>query len=247
MRLASLRSVSAEAGLHGARLVSTPGLGHHLRPRTSNLGRPHDPRARYDDGRPDHRQGRARGPRRAEGSDAAARPRTAPRQGGRRGRQPPRRAAAQGALSRPQGALGGPGPGDCGRGRRRRQRRRALQAGRARDGARQRRRIRRVLPRRGAGLPADPGPALDHRGGGPAGDVLHGLAQRVRARPPEVRRVVHGPRRHVRDRRHRDPARQGVRVQGDRDRRLGGEMRSLPRARGRTAPSTTRARTSSRR
>ena len=84
------------------------------------------------------------------------------------------------------------------------------------------------------------------RGRLPAGDLLHRLVQRVHARRPRGRRTLPRPRRLVRDRHHRDPARQCLRRAGVHHRRLEGEMRGLRDASGRSGRSTTATRISSR-
>ena len=84
-----------------------------------------------------------------------------------------------------------------------------------------------------------------HRGREPAGDLLHRLVERVRPRPAAAGRDAAGAGRHQRHRRHRDPAGQGVGRDGDRHR---GQRREVPRPASRSAPttrSTTRRRTSS--
>ena len=72
----------------------------------------------------------------------------------------------------------------------------ALEAGRQGVRAGQRRRLCRVLPRRGADRAADSRRARYGQGGGRAGDFLHGVEQRVRARPARRRRVAARARRH---------------------------------------------------
>ena len=93
-------------------------------------------------------------------------------------------------------------------------------------------------------LPVPAGLTLDRSGRDP-GDLLHRLAQRLRARPAQGRRDAAGARRLVRHRHHRDPARQGVRRARDHHRGLGGEMRGLPRSSAPTSPLTIRAKISS--
>ena len=78
---------------------------------------------------------------------------------------------------------------------------------------------------------AGAGRSVDDRGRRDPGNLLHGLAQRVRARRAQSRRDAAGARRLVRHRHHRDPARQGLRRARHHHRRLGGEMRGLPQAR----------------
>ena len=63
------------------------------------------------------------------------------------------------------------------------------------------------------------------------GNLDDGLAQCVRARRAEAGRDVAGPWRLVRHRHHGDPARQGVRLEGDRHRRLDEKGRRLHEAR----------------
>ena len=79
-----------------------------------------------------------------------------------------------------------------------------------------------------------------------AGDLLHRVEQRIRARAARRRRMVPGARRHQRHRHDRDPARQGVRRQGDRHGRLGRQVQGLPRPRRRPGRQLQDARTSSR-
>ena len=73
--------------------------------------------------------------------------------------------------------------------------------------------------------------AHDGRGGGDPGDVLHGVAQCVRARRAESRRDDALPWRLVRHRHHGDHAGEGVRRARHRHGRLDGEVRRLPQAR----------------
>ena len=81
-----------------------------------------------------------------------------------------------------------------------------------------------------------------------ARDHVHRLAQRLRARRAEARRMATRPWRHERHRHDRDPARNGARRQGHGDGRKRREVRRACRgARRRCAPSTTRKRISSRR
>ena len=91
----------------------------------------------------------------------------------------------------------------------------------------------------GAAVALDPGSRRD------PGNADDGLAQCVRARRAEAGRNLADPRRLIRHRHHGDPARQGVRLESDRDRRLAGQDRRLPETRRRSEPSTTRPRTSS--
>ena len=77
-------------------------------------------------------------------------------------------------------------------------------------------------------------------------DLLHRLAQRLRARRPEAGREVAGAWRHVRHRHDGDPAGQGLRRARHRDRRSAREMRGLRGARRRARRSTTGPRISSR-
>ena len=88
----------------------------------------------------------------------------------------------QGLYPPPKGATDIPGSRDRRRGGRARSRRHALEARRPGDGAGGRRRLRRILPRAREPLPAGPAGTVDDRSGGDPGDLLHGLAQRVRAR-----------------------------------------------------------------
>ena len=192
----------------------------------------------------------ARRPRGAEAqdhADAEAGRGPDPDQGGGRRRQPARRAAAHGRLSAAARALAAARAGGRRRGRGGRRRRDALEGRRQGVRAGQRRRLCRVLPRRGAVGAADPGRPRHGQGGGGAGDLLHRLEQRVRARPAGGRRVVPGARRHQRHRHHGDPARQGLRRQGDRHGRLAPTSARRASSSAPTAPSTTRPRTSSRR
>ena len=69
------------------------------------------------------------------------------------------------------------------------------------------------------------------RGGGHPRNLLHGLAQRFRARSPFCRRNTAGPRRVVRHRHDRDPARQGVRRPCHHDSRIAGKMCGMHHAR----------------
>ena len=94
-------------------------------------------------------------------------------------------------------------------------------------------------------LPVPPNVSLVDAGGLP-GDILHRVDQRVRTDAPAAGRDLPDPGRLQRHRRHLDPARQGVGLQGAGHRRLGREVRSLPGVRRRCRRSTTAPRTSSR-
>ena len=76
-------------------------------------------------------------------------------------------------------------------------------------------------------------PVPDRHGDGSGGralrDVLHGLGQRLRARPAGGGRGVPGPWRVVGHRHDGDPAGGGARRAGIRDRRIGGEVPGVPR------------------
>ena len=84
-----------------------------------------------------------------------------------------------------------------------------------------------------AALPARSRRTRRGRRRGAPGDVLHGLDQRLRPRPPRRGGVDPGPRRVERHRHHRDTAREGVRRDRLRHRGVEGEVRRLPRARSR--------------
>ena len=120
----------------------------------------------------------------------------------------------------------------------------ALEAGRQGVRAGQRRRLRRVLPRRGADRAADSRRPRYGQGGGRAGDFLHGVEQRVRARPARRRRVAARARRLERHRHDSHPARQGLRRQGHRHGRLRRQVQGVPRARRRQGRQLQGARTS---
>ena len=112
-----------------------------------------------------------------------------------------------------------------------RRRRRPISRRSARDGARSRRRLRRLLRRArierlALAVRADAG-----RSGGDPRDLFHRLDQRLRPRRAQGRRDPAGARRDLRHRHDRDPARQGVRRQGDRDGRLRRKGRRLRAAR----------------
>ena len=151
-----------------------------------------------------------------------------------RGRQSSRRDAAPGPLSTPSRGVGHSGAGD--RGHRGRARRRgrcpgdrlpcvcALVSG---GGYAE----YCAAPR--AALPARPRRTRPGRGGGAPGDVLHGVDQRLRPRPPRRGRVDPRARRVERHRHHRDTAREGVRCDRLRHRGVEVEVRGLPRARSR--------------
>ena len=145
----------------------------------------------------------------------------------------PRRDAAPGPLSAASRGVGHSGAGD--RGHRGRARRWGRRTGDRLPCvcARHRRRIRRVLRRARAALPARPRRTRPGRGRGGPGDVLHGVDQRLRPRPPRRGRVAARARGIERHRHHRDPARQGVRRDRPRHRRVEVEVRRLPRARSR--------------
>ena len=107
---------------------------------------------------------------------------------------------------------------DISRARNRRHRRRAWR-GRRGAGDRlprmrtgHRRGVCRVLRRARTAQPPRPRWIRRRRGRGPARDLLHGLDQRLRPRPPRRRRVDPGARGIERHRHHRDPARQSVRA-----------------------------------
>ena len=72
----------------------------------------------------------------------------------------------------------------------------------------------------GPAMPAHPRQPDHDRGGRPAGDLLHGLDQRVRTRPPAGGRNLPGAWRVERHRHHRHPARQPLRLARVHDRRL---------------------------
>ena len=105
--------------------------------------------------------------------------------GGGSGRQSPRRHAAPRPLRAAAGRIGlaragggrnvVDGPAVDGAS--------ALARGRRGVRARHRRRLRRVLRRAGGAVPAGARRMLDGRGGGAPRDVLHGVDQRLRARP----------------------------------------------------------------
>ena len=102
------------------------------------------------------------------------------------------------------------------------------------DGARGRRRLRRILSGFRKSRAAGAGKSVDDRGRGDSGNLLHGLAQCVRARQARRRRNAARSRRLVRNRHHGNSARQGVRRPCHRHRRHRGKMRCLPQARRRS-------------
>ena len=122
-------------------------------------------------------------------------------------------------------------PRNRGRSGRPRRRRHQAQARRQGDVAGGRWRLRAILHR--AGCAGDDGAAgaLDAGGRRHPGNADDGLAQCVRARHVEARRNASDPWRLVRHRHHGDPARQGLRLQGDRHRGRAGQGRCLPQAR----------------
>ena len=87
----------------------------------------------------------------------------------------------------------------------------ALEQGRQTDGARGRRGLRRILPGFCKPRAAGAGKSFDDRGRRDSGDVLHRLAQRVRARKARRRRNLARARRLIGHRHHSYSARQGVR------------------------------------
>ena len=76
-----------------------------------------------------------------------------------------------------------------------------------------------------------PGKSELRGGRGAAGDLLHRVAERVRACAPAAGRDAAGARRLERHRHHRHHARQGLRGARHRDGRQRAEVRGLPRAR----------------
>ncbi len=152
-----------------------------------------------------------------------------------------------GPLSRAEGTFGNSRARGFRHRRRARSRDASLPRRRQGHGPRQRRRLRRVLPRR-RGRPACRCPTASPwsrplpfpKASSPSGTTCSSAAGL------KSRRVVPHARRHERHRRRRHPARARARCQGDRHRRLAGKVRGLPSSSGRRAPSTTRPKTSSR-
>ena len=134
----------------------------------------------------------------------------------------------EGKYPPPPGAPGHSGPRARRRSRRARRRREALEGRRQGLRARARRRLRRIRDRardqRAAGDPA----ALDGRSRRDPRDVLHRLAQRVRARRAESRRDHADPWRLIRHRHDRDHAGEGEGCARDRHGRQSGEGGRLP-------------------
>ena len=150
------------------------------------------PRTRHDHSRPhdrhrDPRARRARGAGAAGARHAGAEGRRGAGQGRGRRRQPAGRDAARGQVSAASRRAGHSGPGACRRSRGARRGREALEGRRQDHRARSRRRLCRIRggarDQRAAGDPA----ALDGGSRRDPGDLLHGLAQRVRARRAEER------------------------------------------------------------
>ena len=108
------------------------------------------------------------------------------------------------------------------------------------------RRLCRILPRARDQRAAAAGRLHLHRGRSAARNLLHRLAQCVRARRVEEGRDAAGPWRLVRHRHHGDPARLGVRRLCRHHRRVRGKMRGLPEARRRPGDQLQEARISSR-
>ncbi len=111
----------------------------------------------------------------------------------------------QGTYPPPQGRDRHSGPRDRGRGRRARRRREALEARRQGLALVVGGGYARILPRAREPRAAGAAVAVDGRSGRDPGDLLHRLAQRVRARRAEERRNAAGAWRLVRHRHHRDP------------------------------------------
>ena len=142
--------------------------------------------------------------------------------------EPARHRPARGQLRAAAGRSGNAGAGD----RRRSSRRRRALEGRG-QGLRPagRRRLRPIRggrrPTRAAGSRrAGPG-----AGGGAAGNRVHCVRQRVRARRPEVRGNPAGARRDLRHRRGGDPDGEGRRSAGDRHFPRSGQGEGRPRSR----------------
>ena len=125
-------------------------------------------------------------------------------------------------------------------------RRAALARRRSRHGPRRRRRIRGVLRRAGAAMPADSDGPVGRGGRGDAGDVLHRLDERLRARTARARRDAARPRRHERHRHDRDPAGDACSARGSSPRRDPRQSARPASGSAPSAPSTTRPMTSSR-
>ena len=110
----------------------------------------------------------------------------------------------------PPGRVGHPGSRDRRDDRVRRGRREPMACRRSDLRARRGRRLRRVLCRSGDPVPADPGRPGRHRRGSDPGNVLHGVDQRLRARPAGRGGAPARPRgrqRHRHDRRFSSRAR----------------------------------------
>ena len=203
----------------------------------------HERTSRHDDLRRNQEAGRARGAGADDAAGAAAQGRRDPDQGRGDRRQPSRHRPARRPLSAAAGRVGPAGP----RGRRHRGgTRRGVSGWKVGDA------VCALTPGGSYAeyctVPAPqclpPPEGLRHAArGGAAGELLHRLAQSLRARPAQGRRERADPWRRERHRHDGDPARQGVRRHGvhhraQRRQGQGGARSSAP-----TTPSSTRTTT----